>query len=71
MFTPQPLGPFRHCPATSSDLLQLINWGGSPDHLHSPHSTAEKPASNHVAEDLHWADEATLDVVKFLAAASN
>ncbi|HEX6034552.1 MAG TPA: AAA family ATPase, partial [Anaerolineales bacterium] len=70
LFSPQPLGPFLDIALqTQSDLLQLIQSGADRltismqlfiDLQKHPTPTII------VLEDLHWADEATLDVVKFL-----
>ena len=70
LFTPRPLGPLL-------DLARLIQ-GALQEQVESgarPHDVAaallrelESPAPTVlVLEDLHWADEATLDVVRLLA----
>jgi len=70
MFSPQPLGPFLDIALQiQSDLLQLIQSGA--DHLTVSTQFFIQLQKNPtptiiVLEDLHWADEATLDVIKFL-----
>ena len=68
--TPRPLGPFRDIAATAGGALQAM-MGSQPsrsevfdsfyDALLSPN-----PPTLVVVEDVHWADAATLDVLKFL-----
>src|SRR4029079_9131292 len=70
LFTPRPLGPLHDIARQAyPDLLELLNSGGG----WLPIATAllehlEKSASTRVLviEDAHWADEATLDLLKFL-----
>ena len=62
LFTPRPLGP----------LLDLVAGGakGAPDAHDVVAALADelrRPGSILVLEDLHWADEATLDVLKLLS----
>jgi DNA-binding CsgD family transcriptional regulator len=67
--TPHPLGPLLDIAhTTAGDLEALIVRGGRPhevaaaflDHLRGG------PPSVVILEDLHWADEATLDVIRLL-----
>ena len=70
MFSPQPLGPFHDIALQiQSDLLQLIQSGADRLTISSQfliHLQKSPTPAIVVLEDLHWADEATLDVVKFL-----
>ena len=69
LFTPRPLGPLFDVAQEVDGLDELIRGAvGAHDvaavvalHFH------RHPGSVFVLEDLHWADEATLDVVKLLA----
>jgi len=67
--TPRPLGPFADIArAVGGSLGRLVSEGASggsifdalADELHDPEPTVV------VVEDLHWADEATLDLVGLL-----
>lgn len=71
LFTPRPLGPLHDIARQAyPDLLALLNSGGGwlpvasalLEHLENSTSTTVL-----VIEDAHWADEATLDLLKFLA----
>ena len=70
LFSPQPLGPFLDIALQfQPDLLQLIQSGANRLTISTQFFT--KLQNNAipiimVLEDLHWADEATLDVVKYL-----
>lgn len=70
LFSPQPLGPFLDIALQAqSDLFQLIQSGA--DRLTISTQFFIKLQNNPipaimVLEDLHWADEATLDVIKYL-----
>jgi DNA-binding CsgD family transcriptional regulator len=70
MFSPQPLGPFLDIAIqTQSDLLQLIQSGADRLTISTQffiHLQKNSTPTVIVLEDVHWADEATLDVVKFL-----
>lgn len=70
LFTPRPLGPLHDIALqTGGDLLEALVSGGDRaliflaflKELHR-HATA----SVVILEDIHWADEATLDFIKFL-----
>ena len=70
LFTPRPLGPVHDIARQQfPDLLELLNSGGGwlpvatglMEHLAKSASTTVL-----VIEDAHWADEATLDLLKFL-----
>ncbi len=70
LFTPRPLGPFFEiAEATGGELESLVASGARP-HEVAAALLAELAAPRGtvlVLEDLHWADEATLDVVRLLA----
>src|SRR5512138_734908 len=71
MFSPQPLGPFLDIALQlRSDLWQQIQAGEADRLTISTQFLIQLQKSPTptiiVLEDLHWADEATLDVVKFL-----
>ena len=70
LFMPRPLGPFVDVARTMGGTLGDLVRGGS-----NPYSFAEElvdeltrvPPTIVLLEDLHWADEATLDVIRFIA----
>ena len=69
LFTPRPLGPFVDIAENvGADLRGLVAEGARPHQI----STAlarlahDRPESILVVEDLHWADEASLDVLSVL-----
>lgn len=66
---PSPLGPFRDIAAAEARLMGVLASGASPHEINSallgmlrepPHPVVL------VIEDLHWADQATLDIVTML-----
>src|ERR1700683_3568768 len=68
LFTPRPLAPLhdiaRQCPG---ELLEALNSGASRDRIFTAAlNELERTATLVVFEDMHWADEATLDLLKFL-----
>ncbi len=69
LFTPRPLGPFVDVAELSGgELAELVERGGRPHEVLSalgPEVLKGSP-SVLVLEDLHWADEATLDVLRLL-----
>ena len=68
LFAPCPLGPFADLAAqTGGVLAQVLADGGSARDVHDA-VRAELASSSTVLvlEDLHWADEPTLDVVRML-----
>jgi DNA-binding CsgD family transcriptional regulator/tetratricopeptide (TPR) repeat protein len=70
LFTPRPLGPLLDMARESTVLREQIRSGVDREHLFSAlldelSRTASPTAV--VFEDVHWADEATLDLLKFLA----
>jgi DNA-binding CsgD family transcriptional regulator len=65
--TPRPLGPLLDVAETLGDLG--INADGSRDHLFRALLTnlhTHEETTLLVFEDVHWADEATLDLLRFL-----
>jgi DNA-binding CsgD family transcriptional regulator/tetratricopeptide (TPR) repeat protein len=68
LFTPRPLGPLLDIAESDTELGQLVESGAQPhevafalmDELRSTSPTLL------VLEDLHWADEGTLDVLRIL-----
>lgn len=70
LFTPQPLGPFVEIAAQSqSGLSSLLQSGAGRLAVSSELLNVLQQSPSAVIlvlEDLHWADEATLDVLKFL-----
>jgi DNA-binding CsgD family transcriptional regulator/tetratricopeptide (TPR) repeat protein len=69
LFTPRPLAPLHDIARqTKGTLLAAIDSGASRDKVFT--ATLDEfergPASLVVFEDVHWADEATLDLLKFL-----
>jgi DNA-binding CsgD family transcriptional regulator/tetratricopeptide (TPR) repeat protein len=68
LFTPRPLAPLhdiaRQCLA---ELSQAFGSGASRDHIFTAAlNELERTPALVVFEDMHWADEATLDLLKFL-----
>jgi len=70
LFTPRPLGPLNDvAEQTQGELKQLVDSAARPQDVTATlmrELTARAPTIL-VLEDLHWADEATLDVVSLLA----
>jgi DNA-binding CsgD family transcriptional regulator/tetratricopeptide (TPR) repeat protein len=69
LFTPRPLGPFIDIARmTGSGLRELVEGGVKPYDVAS--ALLEELASGRpsvvVLEDVHWADEATLDVLRLV-----
>jgi DNA-binding CsgD family transcriptional regulator len=69
LFTPRPLGPFLDIAASSGGQLWRVAAGEA-----RPYEVADAllreltaPAAAVVVEDVHWADEATLDVLRIVA----
>ncbi|UNK50154.1 LuxR C-terminal-related transcriptional regulator [Lysobacter sp. S4-A87] len=71
LFSPRPLGPlYDMASAMGSKLQALLGLEGHRTELFSCFLAELQQASDPtivVLEDLHWADAATLDLVKFLA----
>jgi DNA-binding CsgD family transcriptional regulator len=70
LFTPRPLGPLLDvAQVTGGELEELVESGARPHEVTAAlmgELRARAPTIL-VIEDLHWADEATLDVLKLLA----
>jgi DNA-binding CsgD family transcriptional regulator/energy-coupling factor transporter ATP-binding protein EcfA2 len=71
LFTPRPLGPFADLAGQAGDLDALLAGGTKPHQVAEAIVEHARAAAQHgpvaVLEDLHWADEATLDVLSLLA----
>jgi len=68
LFAPRPLGPFADvAQATGGELAQLVERGARPHEVIGPllDELRRKPTVL-VLEDLHWADESTLDLLRLL-----
>jgi len=70
LLTPRPLGPLFDIGAQAGgELARLCHGGASRDQLFGAFlAEIDSPATLTVAviEDVHWADEATLDLLRFL-----
>jgi ATP/maltotriose-dependent transcriptional regulator MalT len=69
LFTPRALGPFVDVAQTvGGELEELVERGGRPHEVLSAlaRELAKASPTVLVLEDLHWADEATLDVLRLL-----
>jgi DNA-binding CsgD family transcriptional regulator len=70
LFTPRPLGPlFDLAREGDGELAEAIAGGGRPHEIAAAvvQEAADTVASVLVIEDVHWADEATLDVIALCA----
>src|SRR5262245_53952151 len=68
LFTPRPLGPLHDIARqTQGALLTALTSGGSRDAIFSAAlDELERSDTLLIFEDMHWADEATLDLLKYL-----
>jgi DNA-binding CsgD family transcriptional regulator/tetratricopeptide (TPR) repeat protein len=69
LFTPRPLGPFIDvAEELDGDLRDLVAAGALPHEIAAVlvRELGGRPTAILVLEDLHWADEATLDVLRLL-----
>lgn len=69
LFTPRPLGPLVDiAEATGEGFRELVQTGGIPYRIASAlmAELEKQPPTLLVLEDLHWADEATLDVFRLV-----
>jgi predicted ATPase/DNA-binding CsgD family transcriptional regulator len=69
LLTPRPLGPLHDIARTAGPALRTPLEAGAPPTVLFPAVLEELSRQGLVIvvlEDLHWADEATLDLVKFL-----
>jgi DNA-binding CsgD family transcriptional regulator len=70
LFTPRPLGPLVDIAAdVGGELDAVVAQGAAPGELVAAlaRELRSRPPDIVVLEDLHWADEATLDVLRLLA----
>ncbi len=69
LFTPRPLGPLLDLAESCEELAELASAGARPADVAAGLLAALTPGPPTVLvlEDVHWADEATLDVVRLLA----
>jgi class 3 adenylate cyclase/tetratricopeptide (TPR) repeat protein len=69
LFTPRPLGPILDiAEALGGELEDIVNDGGKPHAVAAAliRELGTRERTVLVLEDLHWADEATLDVISLL-----
>jgi DNA-binding CsgD family transcriptional regulator len=68
LFTPRPLGPLHDIARqTQGALLTAVNSRGNRDAIFTAAlDELERTATLVVFEDMHWADDATLDLLKYL-----
>ena len=69
LFTPRPLGPLADiAQTTGGELAELVASGAKPHEvaLGLTRELAHLPPAIVVLEDVHWADEATLDVLRLI-----
>jgi DNA-binding CsgD family transcriptional regulator/tetratricopeptide (TPR) repeat protein len=67
--TPRPLGPLLDvADATGGELAELVGGGARPHEVAAALLRELRTPAVLVLEDVHWADEATLDVLTLLAA---
>ena len=70
LFTPRPLGPFLDIArAAGGELEELAETGAAAHEVAAAllRRLEEGPPTLLVVEDVHWADEATLDVLRLVA----
>jgi DNA-binding CsgD family transcriptional regulator/tetratricopeptide (TPR) repeat protein len=70
LFTPRPLGPFVEiAEEVGGELEDVVAGGAAPADVAQAlvHELRRRGPTMVLLEDLHWADEATLDVVRMLA----
>src|ERR1043165_8821821 len=69
LFTPRPLGPlYDVARQIRGDLLTLLEQEAPPAAIFSAvfAELQSQPSTLLIFEDVHWADEATLDLLKFI-----
>jgi len=66
LFTPSPLGPFLDIAQEDAELRAALEHGPAEVATAILRAAAMKPTTIVVVEDVHWADEATLDVLRLL-----
>jgi DNA-binding CsgD family transcriptional regulator/tetratricopeptide (TPR) repeat protein len=70
LFTPRPLGPLLAvAEGASGDFEEIVQRGAMPHDVVAAlvHELRARAPTVFVLEDVHWADEATLDVLRLLA----
>jgi DNA-binding CsgD family transcriptional regulator/tetratricopeptide (TPR) repeat protein len=70
LFTPRPLGPLLDiAQSTGGELEELVESGAKPYEVNAAlmRELGTRAPTILVFEDVHWADEATLDVLQLLA----
>jgi DNA-binding CsgD family transcriptional regulator len=68
LFTPRPLGPFLEiAEAAGGELEALATSGARPHEIAAALARELREPAILVIEDVHWADEASLDVVRLTA----
>ena len=68
LFTPRPLGPFVDIAESCGErFLDVVRAGGPHEVARALLAECAPGPAVVVLEDLHWADEATLDVLRLLA----
>jgi DNA-binding CsgD family transcriptional regulator/tetratricopeptide (TPR) repeat protein len=70
LFTPSPLGPLLEvAEASGGELKAVVERGAMPHAVVAAlaHELSARAPTVFVLEDVHWADEATLDVLRLLA----
>jgi tetratricopeptide (TPR) repeat protein len=69
LVTPRTLGPFRDmAPSADGPLAEAVRPGAERDEIFAAaHRELERPSTVMIVEDVHWADDATLDVLRYLA----
>jgi predicted ATPase len=70
LFTPSPLGPLLGvAEGSGGELGAVLERGAMPYEVVTAlaHELSARPPTVFVLEDVHWADEATLDVLRLLA----
>src|SRR4029450_7609596 len=70
LFTPRPLGPLLSvAEEAGGPLEEVVTSGAMPHELAAAlvRQLSAHPGTVFVLEDVHWGDEATLDVLKLLA----
>jgi DNA-binding CsgD family transcriptional regulator len=67
--TPRPLGPLRDVAGELGDPIPALLRDAAPQHeiFAAVHDALRARPRTLIIEDLHWADEATTDLVRFLA----
>lgn len=68
LFTPRPLGPLQDmAPGVNENLRELLRAGAPRAQIFSAVlEEAKSRPTVFIFEDVHWADEATLDLLRFL-----